>query len=84
MERQRISVLVCNGASTYSDGKRQIEDYYATDPIAIHKLCKVESFTPTVFEPACGGGHMVRALREHGYRVLASDIVDRGGGVCRM
>lgn len=72
------SVFVCNGASNHSDGERQQDDYYATEPKAIHKLCEVEKFTPTVFEPACGGGHMVRALQEEGYEVVASDIVDRG------
>lgn len=72
------SVFVCNGASNHSDGERQQDDYYATEPKAIHKLCEVDKFTPTVFEPACGGGHMVRALQEEGYEVVASDIVDRG------
>jgi hypothetical protein len=33
-----------------------------------------------VWEPAAGEGHMVRALESEGYRVTASDIVDRGYG----
>ncbi len=74
------STFVCNGASNHSDKERQSDDYYATEPIAIHKLCAVEKFTPTVLEPAAGGGHMVNALRDHGYTVIASDIVDRSGG----
>lgn len=74
------SVFVCNGASNHSDGERQSEDYYATEPKAIHKLCAVEQFTDTVWECACGGGHMVQALRENGYKVYATDIVKRGGG----
>ena len=72
------SKFVCNGASNHTDSERQSEDYYATDPIAIHKLCEVEKFTPTVWECACGGGHLVQALCDKGYKVLASDIVDRG------
>lgn len=71
------SVFVCNGASNHSDSERQSEDYYATDPKAIHKLCAVERFTDTVWECACGGGHMVQALRENGYKVYATDIVNR-------
>lgn len=73
------SVFVCNGASNHSVSERQCDDYYATEPKAIHKLCAVEQFTDTIWECACGGGHMVQALRENGYEVLATDIVDRGG-----
>lgn len=72
------SAFVCNGASNHSDKERQPDDYYATDPIAIHKICAVEKFTPIVWECACGGGHMVNALKENGYDVIATDIVDRG------
>lgn len=72
------SSFVCNGASNHTTAERHSEDYYATDPIAIDKLCAVERFTPTVWECACGGGHLAEALREHGYQVMASDIVDRG------
>ena len=75
------SVFVCNGASNHSDSERQSEDYYATEPKAIHKLCAVEQFTDTVWECACGGGHMVQALRENDYKVYATDIVNRGGVV---
>lgn len=48
------SVFVCNGASNHSDSERQCDDFYATDPKAIHKLCAVEKFTPMVWECACG------------------------------
>lgn len=50
------SIFTRNGASNHTDRERQNEDYYATDPIAIDKLCAVEKFTPTVWECACGGG----------------------------
>lgn len=72
------SIFVCNGASNHSDGERQCDDYYATEPKAIHKLCEVEKFTDTVWACACGGGHMVKALQDNGYQVYATDIVDRG------
>lgn len=72
------SIFVCNGASNHSNGDRQSDDYYATEPKVIHKLCQVENFTPTVWECACGGGHMAEALKENGYTVIASDIVNRG------
>lgn len=33
-----------------------------------------------IWEPAAGEGHMVRVFEKFGYRVFASDIVDRGCG----
>ena len=78
------SVFVCNGASNHSNGERQSEDYYATEPKAIYKLCSVERFTDMVWECACGGGHMVQALQENGYKVYATDIVDRGGTFAKV
>ena len=71
-------MFVCNGASNHSDEEREKDDYYATEPKAIYKLCEVEKFTPTVWECACGDGQMVKVLKEIGYEVVASDIVDRG------
>lgn len=61
------------------NAKRQPEDFYATDPWAIYKsedflqstLCK------EVWEPACGQGHLADALKELGFKVRASDIIDR-------
>ncbi len=72
------SIFVCNGASNHSNSERQCDDFYATEPKAIYKLCEVEKFTPTVWECACGNGTIVKALTEMGYDVVASDIVDRG------
>ncbi len=72
------STYVCNGAKNYAASNRQIDDYYATDPKAIYKLCENEKFSSTVWECACGGGHLVKALEEKGYDVIASDVVDRG------
>ena len=53
-------------------------DYYATDPIAVFPLLDRFRFTPTIWEPAVGGGHIADALTYRVYRVFASDIVDRG------
>ena len=55
-------------------------DYYATDPKATRLLLELEQFNHNVLEPCCGGGHMAEVLKEHGYSVTASDIVNRGYG----
>ena len=41
-------------------------------------LLKREKFSHYIWEPACGEGHLVKPLRERGFQVWASDIIDRG------
>lgn len=50
------SALVTNGAHTFTDEEREINDYYATPPEAVEKLLKVEKFNKNIWECACGGG----------------------------
>lgn len=69
-----------NAFGNYSTAEREHNDYYATHPSAVYPLFDVEKFTPTVLEPACGEGHMARAISECGYEVVSSDIADRGFG----
>lgn len=66
------------GASNHTDKERQGEDFYATDPIAIDKLLKVEKPSKFIYECACGQGHLSERLKKYGYEVYSSDLVDRG------
>jgi len=72
------SIYKTLGASNHTEKEREENDYYATDPIAIDKLLTVETFNHNVWECACGEGHLSDALKEHGYEVFSSDLVDRG------
>lgn len=72
------SAFVCNGASNHTEEERQPEDYYATEPRAVDLLLEQETFSPYVWECACGEGHMSDILKSHGYNVKSSDIIDRG------
>lgn len=72
------SIYTCNGASNHSQGEREEQDYYATDPKAIEMLLEFETFSPYVWECACGEGHLSKVLLENGYKVKNSDIVNRG------
>ena len=56
-------------------------DYYATSPKAVELLLEKEQFYPCIWEPACGEGHISRVLKERGYAVVSSDLIDRGYGV---
>lgn len=63
--------------------KRQHDDFYATDPWAVYKA--QEEFrriglNTRIWEPACGKGHLSKALARCGYEVKSTDIVDYGYG----
>lgn len=57
---------------------REENDYYATDPKAIIKLLEHETFDKNVWEPACGEGNLSDVLKECGYNVYSTDLIDRG------
>ncbi len=71
------SIFTCNGASNHSDGEREVMDYYATSPQALELLLEKEKFNKNVWECACGELHLSNVLKESGYNVKSSDIVDR-------
>lgn len=72
------SIFVCHGASNHTDKEREQHDYYATDPAAVEMLLAEEKFSHYVWECACGGGHISEVLKQHGYKVKSSDLIDRG------
>lgn len=73
------TTFVSLGASNHSLKERQVNDYYATDPRAIELLLEVETFN-SVWECACGEGHLAKILNERGLLGRASDLIDRGYG----
>ena len=76
------SIFKTLGASNHTDKERQNEDFYATDPISIDVLLNDGGvkLSPKVWECACGQGHLSEKLKEHGYEVYSTDLVDRGYG----
>jgi hypothetical protein len=54
------------------------DDTYETPAVAVEALLRVESLPEAIWEPACGPGSIVRALRTAGHRVYATDLVDYG------
>lgn len=59
----------------------EMNDYYATDPRAVEMLLELEKFSKSIWEPACGEGHISKVLEAHGYSVEATDLIDRGYGL---
>lgn len=71
-----LSIRASEGIS--NTAIREKHDYYATDPKAIIKLLEYESFDKNIWECACGEGNLSKVLKEHGYRVYSTDLIDRG------
>ena len=67
------------GASSHTNEEREVNDYYATDPIAIDLLFNEEDFS-NVLEPSCGEGHLSERMIELGCDVESYDLIDRGYG----
>lgn len=68
-----------------SESKREDNDFYATHPTATRSfLDKIISdnirLSPNIWECACGEGHISKVLKEYGYNVRSSDLIDRGYG----
>lgn len=80
------STFVTLGASNHSDGNREKNDFYSTDPKALllfldtlKKDGKIK-LSKNIWECACGMGHLSEVLKERGYNVYSSDLIDRGYG----
>ena len=75
------SIYKTLGASNHTDKDREVNDFYATDPYAIDVLLSaVGGVNNNVWECACGEGHLSERLKQYGYTVRSSDVVERGYG----
>lgn len=69
------------GSPNYSGYEREGDDYYATNPTAIDDLFRYEKFDKSIWECACGGGHLSEKMKLYGKDVYSTDLVDRGYGM---
>lgn len=72
------SIFATLGASNHCQYQREHNDLYCTHPEAVHALCDLETFSPLIWEPCAGLGHIADTLRLRGYNVRESDILTRG------
>ena len=73
------TMALMTGASNHTEEEREVNDYYATEPLALEKFLDAIDFPlhNFVWEPACGGGHLVDVLLKRNHVVFATDIVNR-------
>ena len=74
------SIYTTLGASNHTEGERELHDFYATHPRAMELLLDMEQFSPNIWECACGTGHLSEVLKQRGYNVYSTDLIDRGYG----
>lgn len=79
------SIYTVLGASNHSEGERENNDYYATDPKALEIfLDKIDEdgikLHKNIWECACGQGHLSEVLKNRGYKVWSTDLIYRGYG----
>lgn len=77
----KATTFVTLSASNHSCGERQQHDFYATDPRAMELLLAEEKFHHTIWECACGEGHLAKVLEKAGHEVISTDLIYRGFGV---
>lgn len=68
------------GSSNHSAVEREQHDYYATNPSAIDALFAVHKFDSSIWENACGEGHLSKRMEHHGKTVYSTDLINRGYG----
>ena len=59
---------------------REKDDFYPTPPSATQSLLDNQKFEGNIWECACGNGAMSKVMKESGYEVYSSDLINRGYG----
>jgi hypothetical protein len=79
------TVFATLGASSHSENDREDNDFYSTDPqslrIFLSEYLKDNTLSHQIWECACGKGHLSEVLKEYGYDVVSTDLIDRDYGV---
>ena len=81
----RVKHLVSETARAFRVGPRISPgrapyEFYPTPPEATRALLSVESFDGSIWEPACGEGHISKVLQASGHEVVSTDLAHYGFG----
>ena len=61
-------------------GDREKDDFYPTPESATKALMDRQKFEGNIWECACGNVAMSKVIKDKGYEVYSSDLIDRGYG----
>lgn len=79
--KESAHIMIGNNYRTKTESAdREQRDYYATEPRAVRLLMEQLNLPKdfTIWECACGEGHLSEELHRLGYDVYSSDIINRG------
>jgi len=79
IKTKQSNLFATMGVSNRKNHIRNVNDYYATEPLALEELLKKETFS-NVWECACGQGHLSNVLKKHNLHGKSSDIINRNYG----
>lgn len=65
---------------THGLDEREKDDFYRTPEEAVKALLFLEDFEGNIWEPACGDGAISEVLKDYGFKVISTDLYDRGYG----
>jgi len=66
--------------SSRANGEREENDFYPTPASAVYPLLEREVFSGNIWECACGDGAISKVLEKKEYKVISTDLIDRGYG----
>ena len=75
--KSTFNTFITLGANNHTNVIREMDDFYATPPLAVKNLMKLETFDKNIWEPCCGMNHITNVLKDNNYNVRTSDIIDR-------
>mgnify|MGYP001174097374 FL=1 len=77
-----MSKLSASAIAGGNQGRREMDDFYPTDPRATYAILEREELRGSIYEPACGDGAISEILKEYypNSEVYSTDLIDRGYG----
>lgn len=75
-ENKALSIV----GSSRKNGEREEDDFYPTPAYVVEELLKREKFEGNIWECACGDGAISQVLKNEGFEVISTDLIDRNFG----
>jgi len=77
-----LSTLTASSIAGGNQGNREANDFYPTDPRAVHAILLREELNGTIYEPACGDGAISEVIKQYypDSSLYSTDLIDRGYG----
>lgn len=74
-------MVLVKGNARSSGFERAEDDWYCESAASVDGLLAAEPIVGRVWDPACGGGNILRQCRMAGIEASGSDLVDRGAAM---